>query len=178
MKIDSLRSTLWPEGADSRHRIWAVVDGAVDRAVYGLLVNSYLNSSCLYLGELHPDLEAAAPHLVQLDYEDASARQLLEAAWGNHWGIFLRADTTLQELRKHLRRLLTVRDESGRKLMFRFYDPRVMHAYLPTCTPDELRKVFGPITRIVTESPSSEEPVEFVLQGSKLVTRQASPVAD
>ena len=177
MKIDSLRSTLWPDGADSRNRIWAVVDGAIDRRVYGMLVNSYLNSSCLYLGELHPELEAAAPHLVQLDFEDSAARQLLESAWGNHWGIFLRADTTLQELRKHLRRLLVANDESGKRLLFRFYDPRVMRAYLPTCTPEELRRVFGPITRIVTETAGTDEPTEFVLQGGKLVTHQPRPVA-
>jgi hypothetical protein len=155
-----------------------VVDGAIDRKVYGLLVNSYLNSTCLYLGDLHPDLEAAAPHLVQLDYDDAGSRQLLEAAWGNHWGIFLRADTTLQELRRHLRRLLVVRDESGKKLLFRFYDPRVMRTFLPTCTAEELRKVFGPVTRIVTETPESGEPTEFILQGAKLVTREPRPAVD
>ena len=30
-------------------------------------------------------------------------------------------------------------------MLFRYYDPRVLRAFLPTCTRDELRTVFGGI---------------------------------
>ena len=35
----------------------------------------------------------------------------------------------VDELRRHLRRFLLVKDESGRQLYFRYYDPRVLRLY-------------------------------------------------
>ena len=36
--------------------------------------------------------------------------------------------------------------------MFRFYDPRVLRVYLPTCTGDEAEEFFGPVPEILAES--------------------------
>ena len=62
---------------------------------------------------------------------------------GQAWGIFLRSDDLLRTLRRHLRTFLRVKDESGRFLLFRYYDPRVLRIYLPTCHEGELKTVFG-----------------------------------
>ena len=35
--------------------------------------------------------------------------------------------------------------------MFRWYDPRVLRVYLPTCTVGELREVFGPARAFLVE---------------------------
>jgi len=56
----------------------------------------------------------------------------------------------------HLRRFLTVRTEKGKKLLFRFYDPRVLRLYLPTCTSTELNTFFGPVERFVCEGGDSQ----------------------
>lgn len=66
-------------------------------------------------------------------------------------------DVTLQLLRRHLRTLLRVRDEAGRTLMFRFYDPRVLRAYLPTCTSSEWQSVFGPVHQLICSAADGEE---------------------
>jgi hypothetical protein len=39
----------------------------------------------------------------------------------------------------------------GKIVYFRFYDPRVLRAYLTTCTDDEIRTFFGPVHRLVME---------------------------
>ena len=64
-------------------------------------------------------------------------------------------------------RFLRVTDESGRKLLFRYYDPRVLPIYLPTCTNDELTTIFGPVDRFVTETEDGAGAVEFSVFGSK-----------
>jgi hypothetical protein len=64
-------------------------------------------------------------------------------------------------LRRHLREFLRVRDEAGKRLIFRYYDPRILRVYLPTCWPAELNTFFGPISAFITEGESSGEILEF-----------------
>lgn len=147
--LDSLETLFWPEGFS--RDMWMIVDGARDHDVYPSLLSSYLDYSCLYAGDLTPKLERAAPYLVQLEFEDRYTRNLIRRAWGNSWGVFLRCNGTMAEIRRHLRQFLRVRDARGRFLIFRYYDPRVLRVYLPTCTSDELRTVFGPVKSFYME---------------------------
>ncbi len=110
---------------------------------------------CLYSGPLSAALEAAAPYLVQLDYDDPDTRRFLEHAWGNCWGVFLRCAAHAYTLRRHLREFLVVSDPDGKRLVFRYYDPRVLRIYLPTCTHYELIRFFGPIECIWVEGPDA-----------------------
>jgi hypothetical protein len=66
-----------------------------------------------------------------------------------------------------------VYDEEGSSLYFRYYDPRVLRAYLPTCNAEELGNVFGPIEFFMSEqedpgSVSRFRNVSGVLQHEKL----------
>ena len=47
-----------------------------------------------------------------------------------------------------LPKLLWVRDEGQRQLYFRFYDPRVLPVFLPTCDAEQRRQVFGPVEKL------------------------------
>lgn len=135
--------------------VFALVDGARDDRIYRAVYDSQLEYECLFAGELSYDLTLAAPYLVRLDARAPFTRWLVEEGWGRSFGVFAwsRADT--ETLRRHFRRLLQVRDELGKKLFFRYYDPRVLRAYLPTCNGAELDEVFGPVGRFVTEGPES-----------------------
>ena len=59
-------------------------------------------------------------------------------------------------------------DEAGRRLIFRYYDPRVLRVYLPTCWPAELETVFGPVDCFLTEGESAAEVIEFRRSGGAL----------
>lgn len=167
--IDRMEKILWPQ--DDRRDIWMILDGARDRRVYSSLLSSYLEYSCLYTGDLAPALEVAAPHLVQLEYQDKYTRRILEGAWGNSWGVLLKCDASLAELRRHLRHFLIAQDHQSRRLVFRYYDPRVLRVYLPTCFGDELRTLFGGIQFFWTEGQSRGEMLEFGLDGDRLARR-------
>lgn len=164
--VDKIRRRLWPREAG--RDVWMIVDGARDRSVYGTLLDSYLDYSCLYHGDIPPELEIAAPYLVQLEYDDSYSTKLLQRAWGDSWGILLKCDSGVDTLRRHLRTLLTVRDQTGNFLLFRYYDPRVLRIYLPTCTPDELKTVYGPISRFWTEDETPETLLEFRVERGRL----------
>lgn len=164
---EELQRALWPKGPNPN--IWAIVDTAQDQKVYWTLTNSFLNYSCLFAGRLPPALEMAAPYLVQLDPDDKFTHFLADNM-GRNLGIFLQCDTSLKELRKHLRTFLTVKNIHGVRMLFRYYDPRVMRVYLPTCTSTELDAVFGPIKSIWTEGGNYGEMTQFSRKGRELLS--------
>ena len=75
---------------------------------------------------------------------------LLDDGWGRSWGVFLKIRDPAN-LRHHLRKFLKVRDEQGRKLLFRYYDPRVLRIFLPTVDAEQCAEVFGPIAAWLPE---------------------------
>jgi|SRR5580698_4361192 hypothetical protein len=167
--LERIEKILWPDGP--RQNVWMIVDGARSIDVFRFLLECYLEYSCLYSGPLTPDLEMAAPYLVQLDHGYRDTHRLIRKAWGNSWGVFLRTDTSLKKLRRHLREFLVVRDTKGTRMVFRYYDPRVLRVYLPTCVTVELRTVFGPIECFWMEGESPEKMLEFCFLDRRLEER-------
>lgn len=164
--IQRIEEILWPEGP--RQNVWMILDGAHTIDIFRLLLACHLEYACLYSGQLTPELEIAAPYLVQLDHGYRDTHQLIQRAWGNSWGVFLRSDTSLKKLRRHLQEFLVVRDTKGNHLVFRYYDPRVLRVYLPTCVTSELRAVFGPIECFWMESESPEYMLDFRVHNGAL----------
>jgi hypothetical protein len=159
--LDSIRKVkkvLWPEESLRPVNVWAVLDAARDNRIHDLVSRCYRENCCLLAGDLTPQLERSAPYLLHVSPRDSVTDSLLELGWGDAWGVFLQSDTSIGTLRRHLRTLLRVEDESGRYLLFRYYDPRVLRVYLPTCRPGELKTIFGASImnlRMETEDPTS-----------------------
>lgn len=138
-----LKRAVWLADAVRPPRVYAVLDCARDPAIYDLVTRSYREKSCLFAGKLHPELEMASPFLLEVQAADSITDQILQRGWTKAWGILIRTDASFRTVRRHLRTLLRVRTEDGRFLLFRFYDPRTLNVYLPTCTPQELALMFG-----------------------------------
>lgn len=164
---EQIMRTLWPEGEKSKLGVWAILDCARDPRIYLALLESRLEFRCLYSGKLPRALEMVAPHLVELFPNHRLTARLLDEGWGNAWGVFLKIEDS-SNLRHHLRKFLKVQDEDGRRMLFRYYDPRVLRVYLPTCTADELRQVLGPIQSFVVEDASGLGAIEFDAAGAAL----------
>jgi hypothetical protein len=85
-----------------------------------------------------------APYLFQLD--EATFDWIASPSfWPTPWGILLYAQTNLTAVRTHLRRFLKVRGVDKRVYFLRFYDPRVLPAFLSSCNDSELAGFFGPV---------------------------------
>jgi hypothetical protein len=170
VNMTRLREVLWTHGDAP---LWAVVDGARDPRLSESLSLVLNPSACLFAGDLTEDLRRAAPYLVRLYPNDRFSDRLIERAWGQPWCLYVRSTASMAPLRKHLKSLLRVRDEGQRLLYFRFYDPRVLKIYLPTCTPEELALVFGPVVaEFVVEDAAHEVVHTFRLQDGALVATQ------
>ncbi|VAW67459.1 hypothetical protein MNBD_GAMMA10-17 [hydrothermal vent metagenome] len=111
--------------------------------------------------------------MMRLEEGSDFTRELVRQAWGNSWGIFAIAphNISLIRVRRNCKGVVFVHDESERKLLFRYYDPRVMRVYLPSCLPDELDMIFGPVSAYVMESEDGSGTNCFSLQRPELVLR-------
>ena len=137
--------------AEEPMNAFAVLDGA---SIPDLLANLYQlqpDFVCLYRGELEPDMASVAPYLIHVRPQTQFADWLIKQGWGEHWGIFALSESDLVTMRKHFRTFLTVYDTDGKPMLFRYYDPRVLRLYLPTCNAEELKTVFGPVVSYMLE---------------------------
>jgi hypothetical protein len=161
---------LWrpDEGGVAAPQIYAILDGARDRRIYPTLVSSDAEFICLYKGEIPKVLAEAAPYLVQLKKDSEFTDWVLRFGWGESWGIFVKAPTTIENLRRHFRQFLMAQTEDGKQFYFRYYDPRVWRVYLPTCNKNELEEIFGPVQRYYVEGEDADTLIEYVLNNSKL----------
>ena len=106
-----------------------------------------------------------APYLVRLDRKSAFTDWVIGKGWDNHWGLFVVSRADLRAMRRHLRKFLTVHDSAGKPMLFRYYDPRVLSVFLPTCAPEELGPLFGPALCFVMESEEPNELPRFQVRG-------------
>jgi hypothetical protein len=158
--VEQLRRHLF---ADAHARVFAVLDGASVPDLLPRLRDERPDYECLYRGELAPDLAEVAPYLVQLEPDAAFTDWLLRDGWGHNWGVYATADNgaDLRALRRHFRTFLIVHDEAGKPLYFRFYDPRVLRVYLPTCNAEDAVKVFGAVSSYVLEDQDAGAALRF-----------------
>ena len=145
--------------------VYALLDAARDERVFQWLVSSGFTYSSLFAGKLPRALAKAAPYIVELDRGAKATSDLIEQGFGNSWGIFIKASGDLNELRHHFRKFLKVKNGvDGKSLLFRYYDPRVMRVYLPTCNGEELRTVLDPLHRCYVENDGGSGLIAFSLE--------------
>lgn len=160
---------LFPE-----RRSYALLDAARDPRIYPSLLGADCNWACLYRGDAAARMAEVAPYVVELDRDSRFTQWLFREGWGESWGVFVRTGTTLELLRNHFRRFVMAKLPDGRSVYFRFYDPRVLRAYLPTCTEEELKAIFGPVERYAMEDGDGQTLLTFE-QSDGILLRGRTP---
>ena len=174
---DSVIRQLWfSEEQAETPQIYVILDAARNENIYPMVTSSDAEHCCLYriYQGIPQALAEAAPYLIKLQPEDPFTTRLISEGWGDSWGIFLESGASLDELKLHFRRFLMVKDEEGNELYFRYYDPRVLRLYMPTCSEAELEMVFGPVDVFMVESEDTDAMLYYFRDGSKLVKDTAS----
>lgn len=170
--VRELADWLWSEHGQA---VFAVLDGA---SVPGLLDRLYAAPRprffCLLRGELGPDIAQMAPYAVQLAPDSEFVQWLLGNGWGKHWGVFLRSRARLSDLRTQLRNLNQVYGPDLEPLRFRFYDPRVLNAFMPLAEPAQLGDLFGAVESWVSEAEDSSLAITFSRAGDALQSGERS----
>lgn len=142
-------------------RVFVILDGAQIPELRMKIYEMQPVNHCLMSGELEPDMAEVAPYLVRLFPNTPFTEWVLEECWGKDWGIFVQTRETVIEMRKHFTSLLTVYDEEGSPMLFRYYDPRVWRKFLPTCESNEINTLFGKVDTFLVESEDKENLIRY-----------------
>ena len=157
---------------ESEEQVFAILDAARRQEVAVKPYEFQTRWVSLYRGEPEEALYDVAPYLVFLGNHEERNQGLIQwvekELWGDSCGVFIYSKVGLDELFEHFQKFLIVSDEGGTPFYFRFYDPRILRCYLPTCNEDELRIFFGPVSSFVMESRMSNRKVCFSLSQNGL----------
>jgi hypothetical protein len=157
--------------------LFGVLDAARSPRVLKLLRKAREEYASLYEGPEGRELAEVAPYLVRLPPGSALLEDLVREGWGHNWGVFLTSPMPFRDTRRHLRKFLKVRDEStGEQLYFRFYDPRVLQVFLPSCTPEQRREFRGPLGAFLMEDGAGRV-LHFKPSGEPPTTEGPTPAA-
>ena len=125
--------------------LFAVLDATRDPLkILTILRSAGEQYQSLYEGTQAQVLEAFAPYLVRLT-ENSKLLENVIAQWlGEELGVFRCQRRGFSIRAQTFRTFLMVNGPDGKRLYFRYYDPRVMRAYLPTCDAAENTIHFRP----------------------------------
>jgi len=126
----------------------------------------------LYPKEDNVLLQSVAPYLFRFENESEFNHYFIEKGWGDNWGVMINSKASFDELHKHFRRFLMVKTEDGVQLFFRFYDPRVLRIFLPTCDFKQLQEFFGPVQSFLLEDEDFRYGIRFWLQNGSLQSKK------
>jgi hypothetical protein len=119
------------------------------------------NHASLYKGRIEENLSDLGPYLFSIPQKENFINWYAANGWGNAWGVLMESEASFEEIYKHFSKFLIVKTEAGEELYFRFYDPRVLKIFLPTCDKDQIIEFFGPVEKFIVENDSKDEAVEF-----------------
>jgi pSer/pThr/pTyr-binding forkhead associated (FHA) protein len=141
--------------------LYALLDASREPSVLKVILESKEEYQSLYEGAQGAQLAHFAPYLVRVPQKSALLDTLIQQAWSKSWGVFLTCDKHLKELRTHFRHFLTVKLPDGQQVYFRYYDPRVLRLFLPTCLPEETTQFFGPVKQFLIEAEDPKLALHF-----------------
>jgi hypothetical protein len=147
--------------------VYALIDGAqaFELAFAARLMGHELYT--IFSGDLAGILAHVGPCLVVIGERSAFLAEWVKRV-GTHVGVLFESTAEFESLCRHLRHIFVATDEEHQKYFFRFYDPRVLRTFLPTCHAEELKEFFGPIDRWVAEAADASAFTSFTISGAGL----------
>ena len=128
----------------------------------------------LYKGSAEEDLADVSPYL--FSYQKSLEFSNWYAEHGVDRNVLRLAvfEFLFEETYRHFRKFLMVKTENDEQLYFRFYDPRVLCIFLPTCDENQLREFFGPIEQFICEDEDPAFALVFSFEKNTLKTQRIS----
>ena len=170
-------------------KLYAILDAAKVKTpgLRTMLRTSGLDFACLFTGQDYETLKDSAPYIVELK-EDSNFTRILFTydpkmpdehltahLWHKEPGIYIRSRASLIELGQHFARFVRVRDEKGKRYIFRFWEPNVAPYYfdsiktiLEKCAQWMVMRNSGRVERIIANSTGNKSVWVFSPDWNKL----------
>ncbi|MGZ5218077.1 MAG: DUF4123 domain-containing protein [Caldimonas sp.] len=138
-----LRASLWArQGA----RVHAVIDGLIVPGIAERLKTAEVGGwDCLQRGALSAAAAERVPYLAELKPSSPFTDWLLGEATPTYpgWGVLIISMQPMLAVREHCRSIGEVTTPDGERRAWRWYDPDVLTAILPTLLAGQLDEVFA-----------------------------------
>jgi hypothetical protein len=134
------------------------------------------NFKCLYQGKTELELAGVAPFLFSYNSNSEFKQWFEKFSIGNSWGVLFHSHLPFSEIYKHCRRFLIVKNDGEQEMYFRFYDPRVLRIFLPTCNRVQLKEFFGPINSFILEDEDPNTILQFTFDNIRLNCNRISRI--
>ena len=140
--------------------LYAIVDAAQDDKLHDL-VFAALFPNCLFATDTVSPVGRAAPYMVPVQHAERLMNEWRARGRGRNWGVFVRADIPIPRLLQRLRILNLATLPDGRTVLFRWWDPRVLRVFLPTCSGEQLAPFFDGPQAFLCEAETGEALLGF-----------------
>lgn len=147
----------------------------------------YLRSACpdsieyLYLGTRFAGLLEVSPFIVATSESDPFARWLYEhfkdGGRGHNWGCFWVCPEGPATVAAHFRKWITIYDDIGAEVFFRFYDPDVLPSFVDALNAHERSLFFGPVRALMTRQPGKDLLAARVRRDPAVIAESSSDFA-
>ncbi|MCD4732573.1 MAG: DUF4123 domain-containing protein [Bacteroidales bacterium] len=136
--------------------LFGIVDSARNDEVFRYLVTGDVQYKSLFEDTMDVQSYGVSGFLVECKKESPLFRWMTTEAWGDSCCIYFTSKSSFDDLFSHFRKFNRVYLEGDDVVLFRFYDPRVLQTYLPTCNRVEIETFFGEVNSFFTESDKQE----------------------
>ncbi len=132
--------------------LYGIVDSAKNEEVFRYLITGDIKYKSLFEDTMDVQSYGVSGFLVECKKESPLFKWMTTEAWGDSCSIFFTSEESFDELFSHFQKFNRVFLEDDDVVLFRYYDPRVLRTYLPTCTRDEIDTFFGEVVIFFAES--------------------------
>lgn len=146
-------------------QLFALLDSCIDSQISHKAMELSPTARSLFRGVEEREYWAIAPYLFRVD--EVLFDWILDHLWSKPWGFFLTSEADIDILRRHLRRFLIVQIPDGRKVLFRYFDPRILRPFLKSSTQEELLRFFGPMLSLSIPYSAHVEAISVPLRKSE-----------
>jgi Domain of unknown function (DUF4123) len=152
---------LWDLADNKMGNLYAIVDSAKNEEVFKYLLTDNVTYRSLFEGKMDIKLFGVSGFLIECKKDSKLFNWLTTEAWGTSCSIFFISKAPFDEVFSHFQKFIRVYLEDDDVVYFRYYDPRVLRIYLPTCNSKEISTFFGEIKSFFVESENTEALTEF-----------------
>jgi len=147
---------LLQSAAQEGYNLYGIADAARDDEVFRFLITGNVQYMSLFEGTMDVQSYSVSGFLVECKKESSLFQWMTAEAWGNNCCIFFTSKASFEDLFKHFQQFNRVYIEGDDVVLFRYYDPRVLRTYLPTCTQSEIDLFFGQVESFFAENKEPE----------------------
>lgn len=132
--------------------LYGIVDSARNDEVFRYLVTGDVRYKSLFEDTMDVQSYGVSGFLVECKKESPLFKWMTTEAWGDNCCIFFTSKASFDDLFTHFQKFNRVYIEGDDVVLFRYYDPRVLSLFLPTCNDDQIHSFFGKVNLFFAEN--------------------------